>query len=167
MPWLGEYARRKRTQYFLERIPKDHRILEVGCGEGWVGDYLKSHGWSNYTGIDLKPPADVVGDILRWRQLGLQPQSFDTVIAFEVVEHVDCFPACYELLRPGGRLMITTPVPAMDWLLHVCEKLGLNQRRTSPHDHLVDLARVPYFEQKDVKIIHWVCQWAIFTKGSQ
>lgn len=167
MPWLREYARRKRARHFLERIPKGHAILEVGCATGWVGDYLRRHGWNSYTGIDLQPPADIVGDILQWRRLGLQPASFDTIIAFEVVEHVDCFQACYDLLRPGGRLLITTPVPAMDWLLYLCERLGLNQKRTSPHDHLVNLARVPVFEHKDIRTIHFVCQWATFTKEPQ
>jgi hypothetical protein len=88
----------------------------------------------------------------------------DVYLAFEVVEHVDCFDACYQLLRPGGKMLITTPVPEMDWLLKITESLGLNQKRTSPHDHLVDLQNVPFFNQKKIKIVLGLGQWAVFTK---
>jgi len=164
MPWLSDYAKKKKIEYFLQQIPRHSRILEIGCGAGWVGDYLRTHGWPHYTGMDLSAPADVVGDILHWRELGLKAESFDSIIAFEVVEHVDCFRACYELLRPGGVLMITTPVPRMDRVLRLFEAVGLNQKRTSPHDHLVDLARVPYFENKVIRTIFHLSQWGIFTK---
>jgi len=165
VPVLSRYARRKKIRFFLERIPREARILEVGCGGGWVRDYLTSHGWEHYTGIDLRPPAEIVGDIRRWRDLGLRPESFDVILAFEVVEHVDCLSECYDLLRPGGRVMLTTPVPSMDWLLRLLERLGLNQRRTSPHDHLVWVSRSPRFERRDVRIVGLMSQWATLGKG--
>jgi 2-polyprenyl-3-methyl-5-hydroxy-6-metoxy-1,4-benzoquinol methylase len=95
MRLLSEYARKKKIRYFLSRIPKHAAILEIGCGSGWVGDYLKQHGWNKYVGIDTYPPADIVGDIRNWGMLGLKPQSFDAIIGFEVVEHVDCLRECY------------------------------------------------------------------------
>ncbi len=52
----------------------------------------------------------------------------------------------------------------MDWLLKITEALGLNQRRTSPHDHLVDLHSVPGFRQKTIRIVLGVGNWAVFTK---
>lgn len=164
MPLLSEYARRKKIRYFLEPIPKQARILEVGSGSGWVREYLTGRGWTNYTGIDLKPPADIVGDIRRWADLGLRPQSFDTIIAFEVVEHVDCLKDCYDLLRPGGSMLLTTPVPCMDWALRLLERLGLNQKRTSPHDALVWVSKAACFEHKCVRIVGLMSQWAVLRK---
>jgi SAM-dependent methyltransferase len=164
MPWLSQIAAKKKLNYFLEGIPKDARILEVGSGSGWVGRHLKQFGWHNYTGIDLQKGADIVGDIRRWRALGLKAGSFDVIFAFEVVEHVDCFKECYQLLKPGGKLMVTTPVPHMDWAMKLLEFVGLNQKRTSPHDHLVYLGDVPYFEQRTVKAVAFLAQWGIFTK---
>ncbi len=165
MPWISEYARRKKIRYFLQRIPKQDRILEIGCGDGWVGEYLKSHGRTNYIGMSLEPPADIVGDIRNWKHLGLSPESFDTIIAFEVVEHVDCLRDCHDLLRPGGRLMLTTPVPRMDGVMKLLEVLGLNQKRRSPHDHLIYLPDVRDFTGKDVRTIGFLAQWGIFTKA--
>jgi SAM-dependent methyltransferase len=166
MPWISDYARRKKIRYFLHQIPKQDRILEIGCGDGWVGQYLKSHGWTNYLGLSLEPPANIVGDIRDWKQLGLSPESFDTIIAFEVVEHVDCLRQCHELLRPGGRLMVTTPVPRMDGVMKLLEVLGLNQKRKSPHDHLIHLRHAPDFAGKDIRTIGFMAQWGILTKAA-
>jgi cyclopropane fatty-acyl-phospholipid synthase-like methyltransferase len=164
MPLLSQYAQTKKIEYFLEGIPKQARILEIGSGSGWVGNYLKQNGYKNYVGMDLEPPADVVGDIRDWRSLGLEEQSFDAIVAFEVVEHVDCFKECFDLLKPGGKLMLTSPVPDMDWAMQLLELVGLNQKRTSPHDHLVYFEDVPYFQDKDIRIVGFLSQWGIFTK---
>ena len=164
MHLLSHLAARKKLDYFTRHIPKASSLLEIGCGSGWVGRHVRAHGWTTYVGIDLLPPADIIGDIRRWRDLGLAAASFDVIIAFEVVEHVDCFSACYELLKPGGKLMVTTPVPHMDWAMRVLEAMGLNQRRTSPHDHLVYLDKVPLFEHRVLKTIAFLAQWGIFTK---
>lgn len=164
MPLLSQYAQTKKIEYFLKKIPKEARILEIGGGSGWVGDYLKQNGYKHYVGMDIVPPADVVGDIREWRKLGLKEQSFDVIIAFEVVEHVDCFQECFDLLKPGGKLMLTSPVPHMDWAMQLLELVGLNQKRTSPHDHLVYFEDVPCFRDKDIRTVGFLAQWGIFTK---
>ena len=164
MPLLSALARRRKLAYFLAGLPKTARILEVGAGGGWAGDYLKTNGWAHYTGLDLVPPADLVGDVRDWPALGLAAGSFDAVVAFEVVEHVDCFAACRDLLRPGGRLLLTTPLPHRDWVMKWLERAGLNQRRTSPHDHLVYLDRVPGFAARRVRVVGGLSQWGVFVK---
>jgi 2-polyprenyl-3-methyl-5-hydroxy-6-metoxy-1,4-benzoquinol methylase len=164
VPLLSDIARKKKSRYFFQGLSKDARVLEVGCGSGWVGEYLKGQGWGNYVGLDLFPPADVVGDVRNYASLGLAADSFDAIVAFEVVEHVDCFRACYDLLKPGGRMLITTPLPSRDWVMKLLERVRLNQKRTSPHDHLVDLTRVPLFRDKQVKIVGCLSQWGIFVK---
>jgi predicted SAM-dependent methyltransferase len=115
-------------------------------------------------GIDLRKGADIVGDIRNWKDLGLKPESFDVIIAFEVVEHVPCFQECFDLLTPGGLLMLTSPVPHMDWACWLLERLGLNQKRSSPHKHLVYFGRVPLFEPVRLRTIALMAQWGIFRK---
>jgi len=166
MRLLSQYARKRKIEYFLKRIPKQAKILEIGCGTGWVSNYLKKNGRNYYLGMDVVPPADIVGDIRNWKELGLKEQSFDVIVAFEVVEHVDCFKECFELLKPGGMLMLTSPVPHMDWLMKLLEVIGLNQKRTSPHNRLVYFRDVQYFQYKNVKIVGFLSQWGIFTKGN-
>ena len=148
----------------MRDVPKDARILEIGCGDGWFGRRLRAEGWTGYVGLDLKPPADIVGDILAWRHLGIEPASFDVVLAFEVVEHVDCFQAIYDILRPGGLLMLTSPAPSLDWACHALEWAGLAQRRTSSHDHLIWFEDIPLFELVSIKRVGVLAQWGIFRK---
>ncbi len=164
MPLLSTYARRKKVEHFFRRVPKDSRILEIGCGDAWLGRRLASEGWEHYTGMDLAPPADIVGNILDWRSLGMEPDSFEVIVAFEVVEHVPCFQEMYDLLTPGGLLMLTTPAPDMDWFCKLLEALHLTQRRTSPHDHLIDLRRVPLFETVSIKRVGLAAQWGVLRK---
>jgi SAM-dependent methyltransferase len=165
MPVLSAYARQKKIAYFMQDIPKSARILEVGCAEGWLGQYLKTHGWLNYVGLDLRPgAADVVGDIRDWQKLAIPARSFDVILAFEVVEHIHCFQEFFDLLKPGGLLMLTSPVPHWDWVCQCLEKLGLNQPRTSPHDHLIDFKEVPLFEPVEIKIVGLLAQWGKFRK---
>ncbi|MBV8882691.1 MAG: class I SAM-dependent methyltransferase [Chroococcidiopsidaceae cyanobacterium CP_BM_RX_35] len=164
MPLLSKYAQNQKIKYFFKEIPKRASILEIGSKTGWVHNYLKKNGWHYYVGLDIIPPADIVGDIRDWKSLGLKEQSFDAIIAFEVVEHVDCFKECFELLKPGGRLILTSPVPHMDWIMRLLELIGLNQKRTSPHNHLVYFQDVPYFKTKDIRIVGFLSQWGIFTK---
>jgi 2-polyprenyl-3-methyl-5-hydroxy-6-metoxy-1,4-benzoquinol methylase len=161
---IQKFMQKKRTSYFLRQIHASDQVLEIGCGTGWFKQALIESGHANYQCIDLKAPADIVGDILQWQHLGLLPGSFDAIVAFEVVEHVDCFAACGDLLKKGGRLLITTPVPHFDWALKILENLGLNQKRTSPHSNLVYLKRIPWAGAKDIKTIFGLSQWAVFTK---
>jgi 2-polyprenyl-3-methyl-5-hydroxy-6-metoxy-1,4-benzoquinol methylase len=164
MPLISKYVRGKKLDYFLGHLPRDAAILEIGCADGWFGAAARARGWTNLTGMDLHPPADIVGDIRQWRALGLEPASFDAIVALEVVEHVECFQECWDLLRPGGVLMLTTPVPHMDWACRLLEALGLNQRRTSPHDHLVYFRDIPLFTPVETRVRGLIAQWGIFRK---
>jgi 2-polyprenyl-3-methyl-5-hydroxy-6-metoxy-1,4-benzoquinol methylase len=164
MPLLSSFARRRKLAFFLPWIPKEAAVLEVGAGSGWLGDYLEANGWSNYTSLDREAPADISGDVNDWRSLGLQPNGFDVIIAFELVEHGDFYGAFEALLKPGGLLLVTTPVPRADWVLKWLEQFGLNQRRTSPHSHLHDLRKVGRFKCVRREIVAGLSQWAVFRK---
>ena len=164
MPALSTYARKKKTEYFLASIPREARILEIGCGSMWVGDYFRSNGYTNYVGLDIEPPADVVGDVRDWPSLGLKPGEFDVIVAFEVIEHVDFTREARDLLKPGGLLMMTSPVPHMDWAMRLLEYVGLNQPRTSPHDNLVYFDRLPHFEPISLERKAGLSQWGILRK---
>ena len=68
-------------------------------------------------------------------------------------------------LKPGGKMLITTPLPQTDWILKITESFGLNQKRTSPHDYLIDLRTVSIFPYKKISIIFGLGQWAVMQKG--
>jgi 2-polyprenyl-3-methyl-5-hydroxy-6-metoxy-1,4-benzoquinol methylase len=98
---------------------RDARILEVGCGTGWLSAKLSEFG--KVTALDLGkeiidiaqktyPQIDFLsGDV---HTLNLPVNSFDVIVASEVLSHVVDQPAFVhriaELLKPGGVLLLTT-----------------------------------------------------------
>jgi 2-polyprenyl-3-methyl-5-hydroxy-6-metoxy-1,4-benzoquinol methylase len=164
MHLLSALARQAKVRYFFRGIPKDARILEAGCGSGWLGVELARRGFTHYTGIDLRPPASIVGDIRNWHALGLEPNAYDVLAAFELIEHGDFFAAFEALLKPGGLLFLTSPVPRMDGFLRILENLRLNQMRTSPHIHLIAFKNIQRFHPLRIRTLCGLAQWGIFIK---
>jgi 2-polyprenyl-3-methyl-5-hydroxy-6-metoxy-1,4-benzoquinol methylase len=164
MPLLTDFARKKKIRYFLDSIPGEASILEIGAGSGWVGAHLRATGHAGYVGMDLEGGADVNGDIKALEALPFTRGQFDVIIAFEVIEHVDLLEECRFLLRDGGQLMLTTPLPSMDWLCQLFEAIGLNQKRTSPHCNMTDIRTLPGFATERFDIVGFMGQWGIYRK---
>ena len=94
-------------------------LLEVGAGSGKTLHRLNSLGWE-VQGIDFDPVAvekarslglDVaIGDVF---SQGYKSDQFDAVILSHVIEHVPepvvLLKECRRILKPGGKLMISTP----------------------------------------------------------
>ncbi len=60
--------------------------------------------------------------------------------------------------------MLTSPLPCMDPVMKVLELVGLNQKRTGPHENLVYFKNIKLFKLKKIKIIGGLSQWGIFVK---
>ncbi len=100
----------------------DLEILDLGCGTGWLSKALSRYG--TVTGIDFAPQTIAkaqheYGDHGHFMvadpaspTMGLS-NTFDLVVASEVIEHVEDHAAfatlIASLLRPNGWLILTTP----------------------------------------------------------
>jgi SAM-dependent methyltransferase len=101
-------------------------MLDVGCGYGWFEYHMLQRGVAHITGTertdedlstarkDLTDPRAhfCVGSAL---QLPFGDAAFDTVVSWEVIEHVPkntepaMFREAYRVLRPGGSYYLSTP----------------------------------------------------------
>jgi len=120
---LNEWCLRRREtimHLLISLSLQSPRILDLGCGSGWLSDALSRIGPT--TAIDLAN--DVIAKAkTRYPQVSFMAGSFfeaplptshfDVVVSQEVIAHLPDQAAYIELaarvLRPGGYLIITTP----------------------------------------------------------
>lgn len=111
--------RREVLRWLDAHAVAEARILEVGCGNGWLCESLLPYG--EVTGTDLSrgcleraqerlPAARfVAGDFM---ELEFPAGGYDIVVSLEVLSHVPDQPAFIDklagLLKPGGLLMLAT-----------------------------------------------------------
>ena len=115
-----------RLGYVAERAAlRDAKVLDVGCGGGLLSEALARAG-AKVTAIDLAPNLLKVARLhglesgikVDYRAMPVerlaeeQPASFDAITCMEMLEHVPApasiIGACARLLKPGGRLFLST-----------------------------------------------------------
>ena len=117
----GDYGTRERTEALGFLAPPLGDVLDVGCAQGANADALRAAGATRLVGIEIEEDfAEVarkrydqvvtasVEDSLPWA-----PASFDTVLCYDVLEHLrdpwSVLGELRELLRPGGRVHVALP----------------------------------------------------------
>jgi 2-polyprenyl-3-methyl-5-hydroxy-6-metoxy-1,4-benzoquinol methylase len=115
---------RRLNQVIIHHVSeKAELILDVGCGNGWVAKYfLPKRKKVVSMDISVTNPAKVLKEspgenhaaiVADAYHLPFKKNTFDAIIASEIMEHVydpKLFIAnLMDVLKPGGRLIITTP----------------------------------------------------------
>lgn len=99
------------NKYILPLIEKT-KTLELACGEGELGRYLKSKKIP-YTGLDLKkgPSVDMVHNLEK--PLPLKDKSYNQVICVDSLEHIGnltlLFKEVNRILKKKGDFLLTVP----------------------------------------------------------
>jgi ubiquinone/menaquinone biosynthesis C-methylase UbiE len=110
----GRHARRV-MRYLHPR--RDDRLLEIGCGRGWLTQRMQETCPLTY-GIDVNPRSIIHGVTANLAQmdaveLRYDDEQFDKVYSFHAIEHiVDAEAALREMNRvlvPGGRILLVYP----------------------------------------------------------
>lgn len=108
---------------------KDAPIVDLACGYGRLLRYFSKCGYSNVLGVDISPEqvaharklhANVVqANVIEF--LKEHADKYALITAFDIIEHLekdevlDFLDACYQSLRPGGRLVLQTPNMDTPW----------------------------------------------------
>ncbi|MCW3846343.1 class I SAM-dependent methyltransferase [Sphingomonas sp. LB-2] len=136
-------ARRDILSDYLTRygdLPRDARILEIGCGTGHNLPMLASFGEVDAIEIDEAAgafAAERLGKPIGTSPLpelsGVERGQYDLVAVLDVVEHVEddvgALRAIASLLKPGGKILIT--VPAHQWMWSAHDVVNHHKRRYS------------------------------------
>jgi len=125
-------ARRRILDGIIERVvrpPRDARILELGAGTGHNLAMLSRFG--EVEASELDPIARGIASERLGRPVVeaalpdlsmFQANSYDMVALLDVLEHVPddkgSMKAIYDLLKPGGALLLTVPINPWMWSAH-------------------------------------------------
>src|SRR6476469_5585982 len=115
-----------RLGYVADRVPlRGARVLDVGCGGGLLSEAMARAG-ADVTAIDLAPELLKIARLhglesgirVDYRQTSIEAllagseAPYDAITCMEMLEHVPdpsaIISTCASLLKPGGRLLVST-----------------------------------------------------------
>jgi 2-polyprenyl-3-methyl-5-hydroxy-6-metoxy-1,4-benzoquinol methylase len=139
---LSPFLRNRRVAAAVPFI--EGRVLDIGCGVGILAGRCAP---DRYFGFDV----DVQSIELARKEYPYHRfdtalpagEIFDTIIGLAVIEHV---PRPVEMLRqlcshlaPNGKIILTTPHPAFEWLHRLGSTFGLfSDAAADEHETLLD-----------------------------
>ena len=157
MKSLDRLLRAWRTRVALREMPTvADSVLDIGCGDGYLLRLIDAR---HREGIDPTLPRNVEekgvrlcsghfpGDLARLALAG----PYDAIFSLAVFEHLgsqELDEACAvlpNLLKPGGRLILTIPHPFVDrilellLLLRLIDGQAIEEHHGFHPDHLLDL----------------------------
>jgi SAM-dependent methyltransferase len=137
MQLLSSHIAKQRRAKVLSHVRGD--VLELGCGTGGLyGECRETVG--RYVGIDVSkgsvakaqqtfPDAEFLWRNIDREELGFE-NEFDSILMVALIEHVFnqgfLLDQCFRALRPGGRVILTTPTPFGNDIVHrIGARIGL------------------------------------------
>lgn len=109
---------------WLASVPSVDTVLDAGCGDGNFSASIAAAGYEVY-GLDMSESGIAIAskrDVGTFRNASVYEDltepfagvhSFDAIVSVEVIEHLYSprvfVSRCFDALRPGGLLIVTTP----------------------------------------------------------
>lgn len=111
--WLTRWLRAVNVEALIpDGLEAQGRLLDIGCGDGY---FLERARVRERYGLDHK-----MGDRPE-DGLDFPDAHFDVVTMLAVIEHISephpLLNEIYRVLKPGGRLLLTTPKRSAEWII--------------------------------------------------
>jgi SAM-dependent methyltransferase len=143
--WQRERRRRKVGRAYdmalevARVVPRGSRVLDVGCGKGFIAHHLSAMLGTSVMGIDLDERVPAPIDYRRFdgTHFPVEDKSFDGALFCYVLHHAQDLGAILDelrrVLRPGGTIVIYEDLPELWWDRFICWIHNLQwRRRTGP-----------------------------------
>jgi len=172
-----------RLGYIAARVPlAGAQALDVGCGGGLLSEAMAGAG-ARVTAIDLAPTLLEVarlhllesGRVVDYRECAVEvlaeeaPGRFDVVTCMEMLEHVPdpaaIIAACARLLKPGGRLFVSTlnrtprafaaAIVGAEYVMRLLPRGTHHYAQFLKPSEIAAVLRVAGLELEDVRGIAW------------
>lgn len=149
-------------------IPKGaNRILDLGCGDGSLGAWLKSNGVDTVTGVTVQGTEAALArqvldevietDLDHWNPA--EESTFDGIVASHVLEHLSDPHRLLRILRPvakpGGWLVVALP-NALFWRQRLAFLAG---RFRYTHGGIMDSTHLRFFDWKTARSMQVESGW--------
>ena len=135
MKALDRFIQRWRMRQAMRFIPDQARVIDIGAHEG---ELFRALGDRLSRGYGIEPLRKTILEEANFTVVpGFFPMArpieggWDSVTMLAVLEHIPTpeqfalAAACYDLLKPGGRVIITVPAKAVDHILGALRALRL------------------------------------------
>lgn len=144
--WLSPFVDSLRMKRVASYIKEGDTVLDVGCGDGHLRKFIKSHS-VDYVGIDsdLDPTAIYLQGGRRYaadatRRLSFEDNYFDVIVMASFLEHIEkpwlIFHEMERVLKPRGIIVATTPTPLGGKVHKILANLGaLSKCTAEDHTH--------------------------------
>jgi SAM-dependent methyltransferase len=156
---LDRLIQRIRIRKALPHIPRGGRLLDVGCADGSL---IRAAGDRVRDAVGIDPDAPAGSGMIR----GSFPQDlrdrgpYDAIALLAVFEHVPdeeraaFVAACRDLLRAGGRVVMTVPAPLVDRIIDTLRRFRLVHGMDIEAHHGYDPKETPgYFASAGMRLV--------------
>lgn len=120
-------------------LPREARVLDVGCGNGFIAHHLTAMLGVKVIGIDVATDADAPIEYLRYdgTRFPVSDQSFDAVLLCYVLHHAQDFRVVLSevrrVLREEGLVVVYEDIPNLWWDRLICWTHDLKWRSRTGH----------------------------------